>query len=47
MKHIYSALAATMALLAVGCAQNESTLTKSGLDPQNFVSEYNGSPTAL
>ena len=36
-----------MALLAVGCAQKESTLTKSGLDPQNFVSEYNGSPTAL
>ena len=47
MKHIYSVLAATMALLAVGCAQKESTLTKSGLDPQNFVSEYNGSPTAL
>ena len=47
MKHIKSVLAAAMALLAVGCAQNESTLTKSGLDPQNFVSEYNGSPTAL
>ncbi len=47
MKHIYSVLAATMALLAVGCAQKENTLTKSGLDPQNFVSEYNGSPTAL
>ena len=47
MKHIKSVLAATLALLAVGCAKKESVLTKSGLDPQNFVSEYNGSPTAL
>ena len=47
MKHITIAIAAAMALLAVGCAKKESGLTKSGLDPQNFVSEYNGSPTAL
>ena len=47
MKHITSAIAAAMALLAVGCAKKESVLTKSGLDPQNFVSEYNGSPTAI
>ena len=47
MKHITTAIAAAMALLAVGCAKKESGLTKSGLDPQNFVSEYNGSPTAL
>jgi aldose 1-epimerase len=47
MKHITSVIAAAMALLAVGCAKKESGLTKSGLDPQNFVSEYNGSPTAL
>ena len=47
MKHITTVIAASMALLAVGCAKKESGLTKSGLDPQNFVSEYNGSPTAL
>ena len=47
MKHITSVIAAALALLAVGCAKKESVLTKSGLDPQNFVSEYNGSPTAL
>ena len=47
MKHITSVIAATLALLAVGCAKKETALTKSGLDPQNFVSEYNGSPTAL
>ncbi len=47
MKHITTVIAASMALLAVGCAKKESGLTKSGLDPQKFVSEYNGSPTAL
>ena len=47
MKHITTVIAAAMALLAVGCAKKESGLTKSGLDPQNFVSEYNGGPTAL
>ena len=47
MKHITTVIAAAMALLAVGCAKKESGLTKSGLDPQDFVSEYNGSPTAL
>ena len=47
MKHITTVIAASMALLAVGCAKKESGLTKSGLDPQTFVSEDNGSPTAL
>ena len=47
MKHITSVIAAAMALLAVGCAKKETALTKSGLDPQDFVNEYNGSPTAL
>ncbi len=47
MKHIKTVLAAAMAILAVGCAKKESGLTKSGLDPQNFVNEYNGQPTAL
>jgi len=47
MKHVKTAIAAAVAILAVGCTQKESPLTKSGLDPQDFVSEYNGSPTAL
>ena len=47
MKHIKTVLAAAMAILAVGCAKKESGLTKSGLDPQDFVNEYNGQPTAL
>ena len=36
-----------MVLLAVGCAKKESGLTKSGLDPQDFTTEYNGKPNAL
>ena len=47
MKNVRTIIAAALALLAVGCAKKESGLTKSGLDPQAFVSEYNGSPTAL
>ena len=47
MKHIKTVLAAAMAILVVGCAKKESGLTKSGLDPQDFVNEYNGQPTAL
>ena len=47
MKHAKSVIAAALCILAAGCAKKESGLTKSGLDPQNFVSEYNGSPTAL
>ena len=47
MKHIKIVIAAAMAILAVSCAKKDSGLTKSGLDPQNFVSEYNGQPTAL
>lgn len=43
-------LAAAVIVLAASCANNKSAapaLTKSGLDPQNFASEYNGKPTAL
>ena len=47
MKHIKTVLAVAMAILAVGCAKKDAGLTKSGLDPQNFVNEYNGQPTAL
>ncbi|MBR5054665.1 MAG: galactose mutarotase [Bacteroidales bacterium] len=48
MKHIKTVLAVAMAILAVGCAKKKDAgLTKSGLDPQNFVNEYNGQPTAL
>ena len=47
MKHIKTVLAVAMAILAVGCAKKDAGLTKSGLDPQDFVNEYNGQPTAL
>ena len=47
MKHVRIVIAAAMALLAVSCAKKGPSLTKSGLDPQNFVNEYNGQPTAL
>jgi aldose 1-epimerase len=47
MKHITIVLAAAMAILAVSCAKKDAGLTKSSLDPQNFVGEYNGQPTAL
>ena len=47
MKYTKTIIAAALAILAAGCAKKESGLTKSGLDPQNFVSEYNGKPTAL
>ena len=44
MKGLFASLAA--AALLVGCAQ-APTLTKSGLDPENFKSERDGSATAL
>ena len=44
MKGLFASLAA--AALLVGCAQ-APTLTKSGLDPDNFKSERDGSATAL
>ena len=44
MKGLFVSLAA--AALLVGCAQ-APTLTKSGLDPENFKSERDGSATAL
>ena len=43
-------LAAAVIAMAASCAngsKNTATTTKSGLDPQNFVAEYNGQPTAL
>ena len=39
-------LLAAVALLA-GCSQKKAALTKSGLNPENFVSTYNDMPTAL
>lgn len=54
MKKHFTAFAATASILAIagammaGCASNKAPeLTKSGLDPQNFVSEYNGATTGL
>ncbi|MDO5443762.1 MAG: aldose epimerase family protein [Bacteroidia bacterium] len=43
-------LAAAVVAMAASCAngnKNAVTTTKSGLDPQNFIAEYNGQPTAL
>jgi len=40
-------IAASLAALMTSCAPKGPVLTKSGLDPQNFVSEINGKQTAL
>ncbi len=40
-------LAFSAALLALGCTEQQKTLTKSGLDPEKFVAEADGKPTAL
>ncbi|MBQ0096933.1 MAG: galactose mutarotase [Bacteroidales bacterium] len=45
MKKYLSILAGVC--LLVSCCGKQDGLTKSGLDPQNFVDEYNGIPTAL
>ena len=42
-----SIAAAAAALLLSGCGSKEAVLTKSGLNPADFVSEYNGAATAL
>lgn len=43
-----AAFGAGLMMIATACnQQKEATLTKSGLDPAKFVSEYNGKPTAL
>ncbi|MCM1021325.1 MAG: galactose mutarotase [Muribaculum sp.] len=49
MKHHVTALmaAATIMLGAVSCSQNKSQLTKSGLDPKNFIDTIAGKPVAL
>ena len=49
MKTIKIIAAAALVILAAGCKgkQEGPVLTKSGLDPQNFVSEYNGQATGL
>ena len=40
--------AAALTAVLAGCNNTQGPeLTKSGLDPQNFVSEYNGQPTGL
>ena len=47
MKKILFAVAAAAAFFT-GCATSQTpALTKSGLDPENFVSEYNGAATGL
>ena len=47
MKRIFKTMAAAvLAAFAISCA-NESSLTLSGLDPQNFAAEKDGKTTAL
>lgn len=45
MKHFSTILIA--GLIAVGCTSGEKALTKSGLDPEKFVTEVDGKSTAL
>ena len=45
MKRLSTLVAA--ALLAAACTAPQAQLTKSGLDPKDFESTYNGKPTAL
>ena len=41
-------LAGGVAMILCACSHSSSpTLTKSGIDPANFVGEYNGKPTTL
>lgn len=49
LKHLFFAGAAMLALVSCGGEQKapESQLTKSGLDPEAFVAEYNGKQTQL
>ncbi|MDE7474557.1 MAG: galactose mutarotase [Duncaniella sp.] len=51
MKAIFpqiAALGAGIMMIVSACSQQkEASLTKSGLDPDKFVGEYNGKPTAL
>jgi len=47
MKRFYTIAAIAFAAFAMVACNEESSLTKSGLDPQNFVGEYNGKATAL
>lgn len=42
-----AALGAGLMMIATSCNQKEATLTKSGINPADFVGEYNGKPTAL
>lgn len=43
----YLSILAGACILASCCGGKQDGLTKSGLDPKNFVDEYNGVPTAL
>ncbi len=47
MKKYLSILAGACILASCCGGEKQNGLTKSGLDPQNFVDEYNGIPTAL
>ena len=42
-----AALSALSVFLLAGCGEKQPALTVSGLNPNDFVSEYNGAPTAL
>ncbi len=45
-KLLFAAFASAFSLLVSSCGE-KAVLTKSGLDPENFKSEYEGQPTAL
>ena len=47
MKTLSKILIASAAIAACACSEPKVELTKSGLDPQDFVNEYNGQATAL
>ena len=42
-----AALCGLAAITLFGCTPKKTVLTLSGLNPDDFVSTYNGSPTAL
>ena len=42
-----SLIYATALLLLASCAGGDGVKTASGLDPENFISEVDGKPTAL
>ena len=47
MKTLSKILIAAAAVAACACSESKVELTKSGINPQDFVNEYNGQATAL